>query len=395
MAHLSVYLPPFAGDYSGVCSALFDLNCLIIMNDASCCTRNYVNYDESRWTITKKTTFCSELRTMDAVLGDDERVIRQTVEAAGKLNPDFIAVLGSPVPAIIGMDMKGIAYEIEQRCGVPVLGFDTTGFSYYHKGIEAAFLTLLKRFTLSSGQNPVHAGVNILGVTPLDFSANDNNLLFRRLVEDSGLQLVSSWAMQCDLEQIRQAASARVNWVVSQSGWSAAVYMHEKFGIPYVVGTPLGCHYAQSAAEALQQTANDKISRVLHAESEPSVCHTDEGTTAMLIIGDQVIANSLRASLRRLGCKLPITVASFFAMVPELSLPGDLLLKSEKQLIELLRSGRYAYLLADPLIASMPAAARLQHRLLPHPAISSNLYWNQVPLFIGEEMENLLQSWIF
>jgi hypothetical protein len=51
MEQLSIYLPPFAGDYSGVCSALYDLNCVIIIDDASCCTRNYVSYDEPRWTL--------------------------------------------------------------------------------------------------------------------------------------------------------------------------------------------------------------------------------------------------------------------------------------------------------------------------------------------------------
>ena len=37
MGKLSIYLPPFAGDYSGVCSALYDFNCLIVLCDASCC----------------------------------------------------------------------------------------------------------------------------------------------------------------------------------------------------------------------------------------------------------------------------------------------------------------------------------------------------------------------
>ena len=46
MRQLSVYLPPLAGDYSGVCSALFDYNCLILIQDAACCTRNYVDYDD-------------------------------------------------------------------------------------------------------------------------------------------------------------------------------------------------------------------------------------------------------------------------------------------------------------------------------------------------------------
>ena len=46
MARLSLFLPSFAADYSGVCSCLFDLDALVVVADAACCTRNYIDYDE-------------------------------------------------------------------------------------------------------------------------------------------------------------------------------------------------------------------------------------------------------------------------------------------------------------------------------------------------------------
>ena len=49
MARLSLFLPSFAADYSGVCSCLFDLDALVVVADAACCTRNYIDYDEPRW----------------------------------------------------------------------------------------------------------------------------------------------------------------------------------------------------------------------------------------------------------------------------------------------------------------------------------------------------------
>ena len=119
MGRLSIYIPPFAGDYSGVCSALYDFNCLIVLCDANCCTKNYIDYDEPRWSRGKTTTLCAQLRTMEVTLGDDSRILRQTAEAAQALKPDFIALLGSPVPAIVGMDMKGMAREVEALSGVP------------------------------------------------------------------------------------------------------------------------------------------------------------------------------------------------------------------------------------------------------------------------------------
>ena len=48
MAVLSIYLSPFAPDYSGVSSVLFDLHTVTAMHDASGCTGNYTGYDEPK-----------------------------------------------------------------------------------------------------------------------------------------------------------------------------------------------------------------------------------------------------------------------------------------------------------------------------------------------------------
>jgi len=385
MSQLSIYLPPFTGDYSGVCSALFDLNCVVIINDASCCTRNYVSYDEPRWTEARKSTFCSELRTMDAVMGNDEKVVKQTVEAAQKIKPDFVVMLGSPVPAIIGTDMTALAREIEARSGCPTLGFGTTGFSYYNKGISAATLALLERFTDRNLKTTADS-VNILGLTPLDFSANDNHLIFKQFLEKSGLRVNGSFFMQTDLEQVRCAAAAAVNLVVSQSGYATARYLEEQYAMPYVVATPIGQQFSREISQTIKQTLQDKKSRIINGN------RPRETSPSLLIVGDQVIANSLRAAIQRIHKSANITIASFFEIQPELSLPGDIFLKNERHLVELLRSGKYDSLLADTLITKLLAAASLKCHSLPHPAVSSYLYWDKVPLFIGDEMETLLQS---
>lgn len=94
MGKLSIYLPPFAGDYAGACSALFDFSCLIVLCDAACCTKNYIDYDEPRWSRDKTTTLCAQLRTLEVTLGDDRRILRQAAEAAQAQRPDFVARRG-------------------------------------------------------------------------------------------------------------------------------------------------------------------------------------------------------------------------------------------------------------------------------------------------------------
>ncbi|MCR5275071.1 MAG: oxidoreductase, partial [Clostridiales bacterium] len=104
-----MYLPPFAGDYSGVCSALFDLGGMICIHDAAGCTGNYTHFDEPRWYGSHSMVFCTGFRKVDAVLGDDEKLIGKIVKNALLYHPKFIAIVGSPVPNVIGFDFKGVA----------------------------------------------------------------------------------------------------------------------------------------------------------------------------------------------------------------------------------------------------------------------------------------------
>ena len=77
MGQLCIYLPPFASDYSGVCSALYDLGCLTIINDASCCTAHYVYCDEPRWSRQQRPVLCTTLRNVDAILGQDAKLVER------------------------------------------------------------------------------------------------------------------------------------------------------------------------------------------------------------------------------------------------------------------------------------------------------------------------------
>lgn len=126
--------------------ALFDLGGIVVMHDASGCTGNFTGYDEPRWMGSRSGVYCSGLRRMDAVLGNDKKFIEGTIKAAEDLHPSLIAYLGSPVPTVIGTDLQGIAAEIEDGSGIPSFGFSTTGLNYYDKGASDVFVSLIKRF---------------------------------------------------------------------------------------------------------------------------------------------------------------------------------------------------------------------------------------------------------
>ncbi len=100
-------IPVYTADVSGVCSALYELGGMVVMHDPSGCNSTYNTHDEIRWYDQDSLIFISGLSEIDAILGNDEKFIRDIEETARELHPAFIALAGSPIPYMSGTDFPG------------------------------------------------------------------------------------------------------------------------------------------------------------------------------------------------------------------------------------------------------------------------------------------------
>jgi len=368
MYKLCVTLPPFSPDYSGVCSALFELGGLLVIHDASGCTGNYTGYDEPRWYGSSSMVYCSSLREIDAVMGDDEKLVKKIAIAAKELLPKFIVILGSPVPMVIGSDLFGIAAEVEACTGIPSFGFATTGLEYYDKGISDAFLTIAKKFVKKSEKK--EKAINLLGMTPLDFSLNGDVEEFRRLFENAGYRVVSDFVMHSSLDDITKSACVSANVVVSASGLTLAKWFEKNHGIPYIVGTPVN-GYAQEILHMLDTCIETGESQFFE--------YANNEKKNVFIMHDQIIGNALRQSLSAVRGVTGIDVGTAFGFDSKMAAVGDRCLSSERLIAEAVNSG-YQVIVADPLVKSLiKEPEKIQFIPLPHVAISSKLYWDTTP----------------
>ena len=176
----------YSADVFGVCSALFELGGMVIMHDASGCNSTYTTHDEPRWYDMESMVYISGLSEMEAIMGDDEKLIGDIVAAAKDLKPKFIAVAGTPIPIMTGFDFQAVAELIEMRTGIPAFGFPTTGMNTYICGASMAFEALVERFADRTAEKTESPSVNILGLTPLDFTVNGSDTAIAGFLEESG-----------------------------------------------------------------------------------------------------------------------------------------------------------------------------------------------------------------
>ena len=298
--HTHVFTSTYTADVSGVCSAMYELGGMTILHDPSGCNSTYTTHDEPRWYDSKSLMFVSGLDEMTAVMGDDSVLIRDAVRAAADLKPRFITLCGASIPHIISFDFKGVARLIERETGIPVLPVATDGLRSYISGAGLAFREWIRRFgNLEDAKNKDAAradgrpeneklennspeiekpetggredrlrkyGVNLLGVTPIDFSRQEIVDAMKQAFTDAGIPVNTCFAMGDSFETLTGVYRGAVNVVVSSAGRIPARFMKGAAGIPFVEGLPLGREMTDRLLAAVRETAADGKDRRIFEE---------------------------------------------------------------------------------------------------------------------------------
>lgn len=323
-------LTPFAPDQSGAASVFYELGGILVICDAGGCTGNVCGFDEPRWFGERSAIFSAGLRDMDAILGRDDRLVAKLTDAAEKIDANFAAVIGTPVPAVIATDYRALQRMCEKKTNLPILTVDTNGMELYDVGEEKAWLTLFKTFAGKDVASQKEASeeddsskkmkIGVLGLTPHDVSDLNIEEKFRKSENENTHYIC--YGMRAGINKVKTAGSADKNLVVAPAALETAKYLEKEFSTPYEVGYPFV----------------DELIPELGYERKK-----------ILIIHQQVIANAIRQEIRTRSDEqnTEVTVASWFMMKSELSEEGDLSLKEEMDYCKLVQNGNYDIVFAD------------------------------------------------
>ena len=406
MSRLYRFLPPFAGDYSGVGSALYELGGMLCIHDASGCTGNYVGFDEPRSYDSKQLVYCTGLRKNDAILGNEQVYIDKIVQAAKDMKPAFIAIVGSPVPVIIGFDFNGFAKEIELATGIPAFGFETGGMKgSYKDGVVMAVNKLLDYYVLPRKdellRNSNRNSVNIVGATPLDLSEENLEALKVTLAEH-GYQLNSVLSMSNSMEEFQNFYKADVNLAITQAGALIAMDLEKKYNMPYLTGIPIGengsKHYFKCLEQVFDTGKSMEISQVF-SENNTQPFNSDNmksqqtlapSKKTAVIMDDGVIASSMGVELASQG--YDVRVVSLFGKDAGMTGVDAEYTENEDEILKIVNDESAVLLIADPLLLQYRENKQdIQLIELPKYSISSKLSHHKRWVYIGEHWNEKIQ----
>ncbi|MBR3722456.1 MAG: hypothetical protein IKN12_06780 [Selenomonadaceae bacterium] len=342
MKGLRLYIPPFAPDDSGAAAVLYKLGGFTVILDAGGCAGNIAGFDEPR-TNEKSSVFSAGLRDMDAILGRDEKLVEKLASAVKQVNAKFVAIIGTPVPAVIGTDYRALKRMIESRLNVPAVTLDTDGTRLYDEGISKAYVELFKTFATNTQKKKV---LGILGATHFDFPEKFD---WRKFAASQPYDEIFLYGYDGSLDSFIKAGDVEKNLVVSIAGLKAAKYLRERFGTPFEVFRPLmKCELSPSNAEIAKEKGK------------------------ILVMHEQFCANAVRDKIESLSRRETVTVGCWFAMDKEYARVGDVKFTEEKDFQDYVKAEDFDVIFADRIF--MRAIAFYKKTFIPlhHFAVSGS-----------------------
>ena len=374
MKNLYKYLAPFLADTFGFQEIIDVTDGMGILDDCSTYkgkvsrTDIYEPYGGSNLVTTW-------IRMGDVISGTKSKILETFRSRERDFEPSFVLVSTAPVSMMIGTDMSDVADAISNESGLPAAAVELGGHKFYDHGISETLLAMAKLLVEPAEKIP--GTINLIGGNAIDWTG-ENVRAVTAWAQENGYKVISVWGGHEVSENLKQAAKAEINVVTAVSGMTTARWLEKEFGTPYVTAVPFGKSYSQLVLDAIKTCSAPNVPA---NEQQPKV----------LIIGEQLMSNAIRATLNLDYGIDTVQVVTFFSFDKTLAQPLDKRIKGEDGLIEIFESGVYDLVIADPdLRVLKPDGCKWFD--LPHGAVCYEFDGQPLPVLVGEGLNNWLDK---
>ena len=185
--------------------------------------------------------YTTHLEENDIIMGDSSRLADTIREVDGRHSPPVIFVLASSLSSIVGADIESICHELRDEVQAKLICFTGGGFrGDYTQGLREV-LTVLAGQIVKAPQEKLRGTYNIIGGTLDAYNyAADLQEIQQIMSAGFGYRLHTVFTANTSIKEIEQASQAEFNLVLRSEGIDCAEILQEKYGMPYVYGSPYG-----------------------------------------------------------------------------------------------------------------------------------------------------------
>lgn len=201
--------------------------------------------------------YCTDVSTNDVIFGGSKKLKESIAYIVEHKKPKAIFVYETCVTAMIGDDLDGIAKEMSELHGLPIITIHAAGFmGSKNLGSRLGGVAVLEQLIGTKEPESIHPfGINLIG----EYNVTGDMWQYTPILEKIGIKIVSTLAGDGRLENIQTAHRAKLNVIVcAKSLISLARKMQERYGIPYVSVSFYGKRDTTNAIRTIVEAFGDE-----------------------------------------------------------------------------------------------------------------------------------------
>lgn len=298
MSILWKYIPPLASDYSGIASVLYGMNSLNILYSPGSCDGPIVEVDEIR-NLHDRHFFTTKLNDIDIVVGIEERLVKM-LRQKDLSKFDFVSISGTPITNITGVSLERICLKLEKEFQIPVIYFETSGFESYPIGISKGILKLAEKLIDKFDDDTIDDQINILGYSPLILGDERHLSELIIFLNNNSFAVNVFGGSGFSSNSMVLSSKARLNLVISEEGVELADLLKAKYGIPYILGLPVGITGMNSFFSRIEEVINISLrgKEVLEYSYDNLNYNEEIANKKVLIIGEPFVSLAIKNCLQ-------------------------------------------------------------------------------------------------
>lgn len=189
----------------------------------------------------KSRLFTTHMDETDIVMGDSTRLEKTIHEIDQVYSPRVIFVVASSISSIIGTDIETICALLQPETTARLVAVTGGGFrGDFTLGIREV-LTALAQKLVEAPQKKLPKTYNIIGATADCYNfLSDIRELKSVMSECFGCSANTVFTIDSSVDEIAGAAKAAFNIVLRAEGVDCAEILKQKYGSPYIYGSPYG-----------------------------------------------------------------------------------------------------------------------------------------------------------
>lgn len=203
--------------------------------------------------------YSTHMSETDITFGSYDRLIDSIREIDINIKPKYIFVLTSSITSIIGSDIHGICSEISHEVNAKIIPIDIGGLKDdYNRGVEKGLELIAKNIVKDNLEKT--DTFNIIGSNIDCFNfLSDCEEIKRMMKSIFNKEVNTIFTAYTDIESLENASKANLNIVLREEGLKAAVYMENKFKIPYIYYKPIGFTQTMKWIDMIKEKTNYAI----------------------------------------------------------------------------------------------------------------------------------------